>query len=517
MIYYSRTKFTLILATCFIGLLLCLPNFVKHPSFKIPWHQIHLGLDLKGGSYLLMQVDVETISKNRLQTLSDNVRQTLISKNLGYRNIHIVPQNHTIIFNLRDPSEKDRVLSVLQSMPKTIPKEFNVSNDNDQIILSLSIEAMQRRANEAVNQSIEIVRKRIDATGAVDPSIIRQGSDRIIVQLPGISDPNRIKQLLGTTAKMTFHLLDETANPNLPPLGVTFLPMVDNSSIKLPIRDHIEVDGANLTGASTGFDQQSGEYTVNFSFDNAGAQAFANITRANINKQFAIVLDNKVIEAPVIRTAITGGNGQITGGFDAQKATDLALLLRAGALPAPLKVIEERSIGPSLGADAIHAGGLSLVSGFILVIIFMLLFYGRFGFYANIALFANLILMSAILSLFEATLTLPGMAGILLTLGMAVDANILINERIREEIRNGRTPLNALQTGFDRALNTIIDSNVTAFIAHVMLFIFGTGAVKGFALTITIGIITTLFTTLCLSWMLTIRWYTVNRPKELPI
>lgn len=517
MMYYSRTKLALVFATCFMGLLLCLPNFVKHPSFKIPWHQIHLGLDLKGGSYLLMQVDVETISKNRLQTLSDNVRQTLISKNLGYRNLHMVPKDHTIVFNLRDPSEREGVLSALRSMPKAVPNEFEVSNNNDQIRMKLSTDAMQHRASEAVTQSIEIVRKRIDATGAVDPSITRQGTDRIIVQLPGVSDPNRIKQLLGTTAKMTFHLLDENANPNLPPPGVTFLPTAGNENEKLPIRDHIEVDGADLTGASAGFDQQNGEYAVNFSFDNAGAQAFANVTRANINKRFAIVLDNKVIEAPVIRTPITGGNGQITGGFDAQKATDLALLLRAGALPAPLKVMEERSIGPSLGADAIRAGGLSLVSGFVLVIIFMLLFYGRFGLYANIALFANLVLMSAILSLFEATLTLPGMAGMLLTLGMAVDANILINERIREETRNGRTPLNALQTGFDRALNTIIDSNVTAFIAHVMLFIFGTGAVKGFALTITIGIVTTLFTTLCLSWMLTIRWYAITRPKELPI
>lgn len=518
MMYYSRTKLALVIATCFIGLLLCLPNFIKHPSFKIPWHQIHLGLDLKGGSYLLMQVDVDTISKNRLQTLSDNVRQTLISKNLGYRDIHSIPQNHTIVFTLRNPTEKEGVLSALRSMPKAVPNEFDVSANNDQIILKLSTDAMKRRASEAVSQSIEIVRKRIDATGAVDPSITRQGDDRIIVQLPGISDPNRIKELLGTTAKMTFHLLDETAtNPNLPPPGVTFLPTTDNSGMKLPIRDHIEVDGADLTGANAGFDQQNGEYAVDFTFDTAGAQAFANVTRANINKRFAIVLDNKVIEAPVIRTAITGGRGQITGGFDAQKATDLALLLRAGALPAPLKVMEERSIGPSLGADAIHAGAISLASGFVLVIIFMILFYGRFGFYANIALFANLILMSAILSLFEATLTLPGMAGMLLTLGMAVDANILINERIREEIRNGRTPLNALQTGFDRALSTIIDSNVTAFIAHVMLFVFGTGAVKGFALTITIGIVTTLFTTLCLSWMLTVRWYAVTRPKELPI
>ncbi|MDI2090125.1 protein translocase subunit SecD [Commensalibacter oyaizuii] len=519
MMYYSRKKLALVILTCFIGLLLCLPNFMSAPSPKIPWRQVHLGLDLRGGSYLLMQVDVNTITKNRLQTLSDNIRQTLISKNLGYKNIHSSLPNHTITFTLRSPSEKEAVLKALREMPKAVMNEFNVSADNNnQIILTLSEEAMKQRASEAITQSIEIVRRRIDATGAVDPSITRQGDDRIVVQLPGISDPNRIKQLLGTTAKMTFHLLDETAtNPDFPPPGVTFLPMADDPARKLPVRDHIEVDGAELTSASAGMDQQNGEYAVNFQFDTAGAQAFASVTRANVGKPFAIVLDNKVITAPVINTPITGGSGQITGHFTPQQATDLALLLRAGALPAPLKVMEERTIGPSLGLDAIKAGGISLAVGFALVIVFMLVFYGRFGFYADIALFANLILMTAILSLFQATLTLPGMAGMLLTLGMAVDANILINERIREEVRNGRNPLNALQAGFDRALSTIIDSNVTAFLSHVMLFIFGTGPVRGFALTITIGIVTTLFTTLCLSWMLIIRWYAVTRPKELPI
>lgn len=519
MMYYSRTKLALVIATCFIGLLLCLPNFISAPSSKIPWRQIHLGLDLSGGSYLLMQVDLDTITKNRLQTLSDNIRQTLISNHLGYKDIQTVPQNYAITFTLRNLSEKDAVLKALRDMPTAVANEFSVGSKNtDQVILTLSEVAMKKRASEAVAQSIEIVRRRIDATGAVEPSITRQGDDRIVIQLPGVSDPNRIKELLGTTAKMTFHLLDEMAmNPNFPPPEVTFLPMVDNSEIKLPVRDHIEVDGADLTSASAGLDQQSGEYSVDFSFDTSGAQAFANVTRANINKRFAIVLDNKIIEAPFIRSAITGGRGQITGGFNAQKATDLALLLRAGALPTPLKVIEERSIGPSLGADSIRAGGISLAVGFVLVIIFMFVFYGRFGIYANIALFANLILMTAILSLFEATLTLPGMAGMLLTLGMAVDANILINERIREEMRKGRTPLNALQTGFDKALSTIVDSNVTALLSHVMLFVFGTGAVRGFALTITIGIVTTVFTTLCLSWMLIIRWYAVTRPKELPI
>lgn len=519
MMYYSRTKLALVIATCFLGLLLCLPNFITSPSSKLPWRQVHLGLDLRGGSYLLMQIDLNSLIHNRLQNLGDNMRQTLISANLGYRNITTSDKNRSITFLPRSDSEKSDAIKALRQMPQTVPNEFDVTSNNDgYIVLTLSEAAMQKRAQEAIAQSIEIVRRRIDATGAVDPSITRQGEDRIIVQLPGISDPNHVKELLGTTAKMTFHLLDENAtNPDLPPPEVTFMESTEDPKIRLPIKDHVEVDGADLTNASAGIDSQSGEWAVDFSFDAAGAQAFANVTRANVNKRFAIVLDNKVIEAPVIRTPITGGRGQITGNFDAQKATDLALLLKAGALPAPLKVVEQRSIGPSLGADAIKAGGISLAVGFVLVIIFMLVFYGRFGFYADVALLVNLVLMTAILSLFQATLTLPGMAGMLLTLGMAVDANILINERIREEIRNGRSPLNALQTGFERALSTIIDSNVTALLAHVMLFVFGTGPVRGFALTITIGIFTTLFTTLCLSWMLIIRWYAIKRPKELPI
>ncbi|WP_083813351.1 protein translocase subunit SecD [Commensalibacter intestini] len=519
MMYYSRKKLALVIITCFIGLLLCLPNFMSSPSPKIPWRQVHLGLDLRGGSYLLMQIDLNALTKNRLQTLSDNIRQTLISKDLGYKDIHSSDKDHNISFTLRSPSEKDAVLKVLRAMPKAVINEFSVSDGpNDQITLTLSEAAMQKRGSDAIAQSIEIVRRRIDATGAVDPSITRQGEDRIVVQLPGVDDPDRIKKLLGTTAKMTFHLLDDSAtNPDFPPPGVTFMPMMEDPTRKLPIRDHVEVDGAELTNASAGMDQQSGEYAVNFQFDTAGAQAFANVTRTNIGKPFAIVLDNQVITAPVIRGVIPGGSGQITGGFTVQKATDLALMLRSGALPAPLKIVEERTIGASLGEDAIRAGAISLGVGFVFVIIFMLVFYGRFGFYADIALFANLILMTAILSLFEATLTLPGMAGMLLTLGMAVDANILINERIREEVRNGRTPLDALQAGFNRALSTIVDSNVAAFLSHVMLFVFGTGPVRGFALTITIGIVTTLFTTLCLSWMLIVRWYAVTRPKELPI
>ncbi|MFT8719318.1 protein translocase subunit SecD [Acetobacter sp.] len=519
MMYYSRIKLLSVAAVCFLGLLLCVPNFVRKPAASIPWPQIHLGLDLQGGSYLLMQVDLSSLTQERLQSLSDGMKQTLVQEGLGYRDVHLDANKATLSFQPRDPSEKERDLKVLANLPRLVPNEFSVDTAADgSLRLTLSDGALRTRAHDAVSQAIEIVRRRIDATGAVDPQITRQGEDRIIVELPGISDPERIKSLLGTTAKMTFRLVDEVPpNSPLAPPGTVMLPLADHPDQKLAVREHVDVDGVNLTNAGATTDDQTGGWAVSFSLDSVGTRAFGDVTQANVGRRFAIVLDNKVIEAPVIRTAITGGSGIITGNFDAHQATDLALLLRAGALPVPLSVVEERSIGPSLGADSIRAGAMSLGAGFLLVIAFMALFYGRFGWYANLALFANLILMLAILSLFGATLTLPGMAGMLLTLGMAVDANILIIERIREELKRGRTPLAAMQAGFERATATVLDSNATAFLAHVMLFVFGTGPVRGFALTITIGIATTLFSTLLLSRMLMVRWYALTRPSTLPV
>jgi preprotein translocase subunit SecD len=354
----------------------------------------------------------------------------------------------------------------------------------------------------------------------LDPQISQQGNSRIVVQLPGVGDPDRIKQLIGKTAHMTFRLVDDTATPangGPPPPGDDYLPMQDRPGEKLAVRKRIDVDGADLTDARAGTNQETGDWVVNFTFNSVGARRFADVTRANVNHRFAIVLDDKVISAPVIREPITAGRGQISGSFTADSANDLAVLLRAGALPAPLTVIEQRSVGPELGADSIRAGAISLTIGFLLVIAFMGFFYGLFGWFANLALLVNLVLMLAIMSLLEATLTLPGMAGILLTLGMAVDANILINERIREEQRQGRPPLAALEHGFKRAYSTIFDSNATAFLAHVMLFAFGSGPVRGFAVTITVGIATSLFTAWMLTRLMVSRWYIATRPKLLPV
>ncbi|KMQ89394.1 protein translocase membrane subunit [Lasius niger] len=479
---------------------------------QLPWRQIHLGLDLKGGSYLLMQLDTASLEKDQLHALREQLKQSLLAKGAGYVNLLAIESKNEISFSLRAPKEHDIVVATLNKLIITNDHVFAYKENNGRFVLSFEKEAFDSKAKEAVSRAIEIVRRRIDETGAMDPTIAREGDNRIMVELPGVSDPERIKTLLGTTARLTFRLV---AEPN-ESFGTALL-TDEQTGQQIPIRDHIAVDGADLTNAGASIDQQGGGWAVTFQLNSKGADAFAAVTQANVGKRFAIVLDQKVIEAPRIMSPITGGNGQITGGFTSQSASDLALLLRAGALPAPLKIIEERSIGPSLGKASIHAGITSLGVGFLLVTLFMVIFYGQFGIYADISLLANLGLMLGILSLFQATLTLAGMAGILLTLGMALDANILINARIREETQKGKPPLQAIQSGFVHAKATVIDSNVTAFLAHVMLFIFGAGPVRNFALTITIGIGTTLFTTLLLTPLLIMRWYSRTRPKKLPV
>jgi preprotein translocase subunit SecD len=525
MMYFSRLKTALILGACLLGAILCVPNTARAPAPWLPWRQVHLGLDLQGGSYLLMQVDMGAVVKQRLNGLLDSVRQALVSRGIFYRLLEPQPAQNRILVQLRDPTRLGQAQTALASLVSPegamgTPDLDIATGADGRITLTLSPVALHDRAVAAVQQSIEIVRRRIDATGVADAQVSQEGDSRIVVQLPGIGDPNRIKQLLGTTAHMTFQLVDETASPasgSPAPPGVQYLPMQENPNQKLAVYDRVDVDGGDLTDARAGSDPQTGQWVVNFTFNAVGARRFADITRTNVGRRFAIVLDNKVISAPVIREPILGGRGQISGSFTAASASDLALLLRAGALPAPLTVVEQNSIGPELGADSIRAGAIALGVGFLLVVAFMGFFYGLLGWFANICLVVNLILMLAIMSLLQATLTLPGMAGILLTLGMAVDANILINERIREEQRNGRPPLAALEHGFQRAYRTIFDSNATAFLAHVMLFIFGSGPVRGFAVTITVGIATSLFTAWMLTRLLVSRWYIATRPRLLPV
>jgi preprotein translocase subunit SecD len=527
MMYFSRLKATLVLAVCLLGVLLCLPNAFKSPAPWLPWRTVHLGLDLQGGSYLLMQVDMRAVVKERLNGLLDSTRQALRHAPGGqpvfYRSLVADVAKNRVVLTLRDPAQTDAALSVLRPLaaidPTTGTPDLSVTSPAPgRILLTLSEAALTARASAAVQQSIEIVRRRIDATGVVDPEITRQGESHIVVQLPGLGDPSRIKRLLGRTAHMTFQLVDDSVAPGtVPPPGVSFLPMQADPKQKIAVYDRVDVDGSDLTNATAGTDPQTGEWVVNFTFNSIGARRFGDVTRTHVGRRFAIVLDGKVLSAPVIREPILGGSGQISGSFTARSASDLALLLRAGALPAPLTVVEQNSIGPELGADSIRAGAIALGAGFLLVIAFMGIFYGVLGWFANVALVVNLVLMLAVMSLLQATLTLPGMAGILLTLGMAVDANILINERVREEQKAGRPPLAALEHGFQRAYRTIFDSNATTFLAHVMLFIFGSGPVRGFAVTITIGIATSLFTAWMLTRLLVSRWYVAVRPRLLPV
>jgi preprotein translocase subunit SecD/SecD/SecF fusion protein len=526
MLYFTRAKTLGIAAICALGILLSLPNLAPKPAFLpsfIPWNQVHLGLDLRGGSYLLLQIDFAAVQQQDLASLVDQTRQAMRGAALGYTGLHADQASNTVSLHLLNNADAPAAQAALSKLIT-----FGQNNAGPNLALAIAADgtvtlsepqqALAARRSQAIDQCITIIQRRIDGSGVLNPQIARQGADQIVVQLPGVSDPDRIKTLIGTTAHMTFQMVDTTAQPGpVAPLGDELLPMADTPAQKLAVFSNVAVDGADLTNAQASTDPQSGQWEVVFSLNSVGAREFADVTTANVGKPFAIILDGKIIEAPVIRDPITGGTGSITGGFTAQRATDLALLLRAGALPAPLNIVEEQSVGPELGADAIKAGAYSLATGFVLVLVFMATFYGLFGWFANVALVMNLFIMLAILSVMGATLTLPGMAGILLTLGMAVDANVLINERVREEVKAGRKPLAALEAGYKRAYGTIIDSNVTTLLAHVTLFIFGSPPVRGFAVTICVGIITTLFTATVLVRLLTSKWYVSRRPAALPV
>ncbi len=526
MLYFTRAKTLGILLLCALGLLLSLPNLAPRPKFLpdfVPWTQVHLGLDLKGGSYLLLQLDFNAVVKQDLNTLVDETRQAMRGAGLGYTGLRADPATNQATLHLLNSGDIPAAQAALSKLitygaNNSGPSlDMNIAADGS-VMLTIPQQALAVRRLQALDQSITIIQRRIDGSGVLNPSIARQGGDEIVVQLPGVSDPDRIRTLIGTTAHMTFQLVDTNAAPGAPvPLGDETLPMQDDPNQQLTVFSNVSVDGADLENAQAGTDPQSGEWVINFTLNSLGSREFADVTTANVGKPFAIILDGKIIMAPNIREPITGGSGQITGNYTAQQATDLALLLRAGALPAPLNIVEEQSVGPELGADAIKAGALSLIAGFILVMVFMATFYGLFGWFANVALVMNLIIMLAILSLMGATLTLPGMAGILLTLGMAVDANVLINERVREEVKAGRKPLAALEAGYKRAYGTIIDSNVTTLLAHITLFIFGSPPVRGFAVTICVGIASTLFTATVLVRLITSRWYVSRRPATLPV
>ncbi len=473
--------------------------------------KVNLGLDLQGGSHLLLEVKNEILLKEEINNISDFVRKFSREERITIISLEI--KTDELLIETSNKLDTDKLVEFKN---KNYPR-LNITRNDNNLVFKISDSHKKNLFESAINQSLEIVRKRIDESGTKEPLIQRQGIDRILLQLPGIKDPARIKNLLGKTAKLTFHMVDDENLIDLdnssPPPGKMIIKDNLDENIKYLVEVRIRVGGENLVDAQPTYEQ--GSPAVSFRFNPLGARKFGKATSSNVGKRFAVILDNRVITAPVIRSAITDGNGVITGNFTIQEAQDLSLLLRAGALPAPIEIIEERSVGPGLGADSINAGKIASITGLILVGIFMFLTYGILGFIANISLITNLFIIISSLSLIGVTLTLPGIAGIVLTIGMAVDANVLIFERIKEEINRSNHLITAINNGFKKAISTIIDANLTTLIAALLLFIFGSGPIKGFAVTLSLGIVASMFTAILLTNLLTLIWYNSTKPKKI--
>ena len=474
---------------------------IQDDSDQLIDKKINLGLDLQGGSYLLLEINSDSIVKEKIQSKVIPIKKLLKDNEINYNNFKINEYNLSLSidniekFDLLFNSRKDNLVNPYIDKYRSF--ELNYKKlDNDTLEISFSKFGLLTINNSALRQSIEIVRRRIDDVGTKEPTILQRGDKRILVELPGLKDPDRIKKLLGKTAKLNFRLVSENSE-----FGVDELISENGESLKISKR--IIMSGENLIDAQPSIQNQQNEPTVSFTLDRLGAQKFGRATTDNVGRRLAIVLDDQIISAPNINEPITSGNGMISGNFTFQEATDLALLLRSGALPTPLNVVEERTVGPDLGEDSIRSGIISLIVGFFLVIIFMLYKYKVFGLIANTALIANLLMLVGVLTILEATLTLPGIAGIILTVGMAVDANVLIFERIKEELKTEKSIIHAFDTGYNKAKITVLDANVTTLIAAIILFAFGSGPVKGFAITLGIGIVTTLFTAYFLARHLT--------------
>lgn len=518
MLHFSKFKATIVLLVLIVGTLLAIPNLINRATLDalpnwVPKSTVNLGLDLQGGSHLLLEVGMENLVEERLDNTLAEARNVLRTAKIGYSSLSRT--SNGVEVRLLDPASVDAARKELVS---TLSEGMEISDSNDTIAINFSEAGLTQLRARTVDQSIEIVRRRIDETGTREPTIVRQGDDRIVVQVPGVSDPQEIKRLLQAEAKLTFQMVEESAigAATVPPSLVKVEHADPNDGPALPLQKRILVAGENLTDAQQSFDQGSLP-VVSFKFDSIGARKFGDATSKNVGKRFAIVLDNKIISAPVIKDAILGGSGIISGNFTVESARDLALLLRAGALPAPLTVIEERSVGADLGADSIQAGKVACIIALVAIVVAMVLLYGIFGIFANIALIFNGILTLGLLSVLGATLTLPGIAGIVLTLGMAVDANVLILERVREEMRNGRSAVTAMEFGYREALGTIVDSHVTTLISTLLLFMLGSGPIKGFAVALLIGVSISLFTALLVTQLLTAVWLRRTRPKVLPL
>lgn len=531
MLEFPRWKVVMVMLITLFFVMTALPNVLpqavlaKLPS-GVPNKTVPLGLDLRGGSHLLLELDFATYKREHFANMRDALRENLRKAKVGYTDLRA--SGNELSLRIRPETVGEGVK--LSELYRTIDPDISTEEKDGLTRFyyeDAKLKALQLRLLE---QSIEIVERRVNETGTKEPIIQRQGTDRIVVQVPGLADPAQLKALLGKTAKMTFHLVNEDVSAdamarNLVPSDTMILEAADindpnrdpNYPKHYPVYSEVALGGELLVDAKVESNQEGSGYVVGFRFNALGAKKFGDISIANHNRRFAVVLDNKVITAPSIDEPILSGAGIIRGGFTAESANELAMLLRAGALPAPLNVIEERSVGPSLGQDSINAGTLAAVLGITLVAIFMFLSYGLFGVFANIGLAVHLVTVLGAMSLMQATLTLPGIAGIVLTMGMGVDANVLIFERIRDEIRFGKSPLAAIKSGFNLAFGTIFDSNITTLIAALLLYTLGAGAVKGFAVTLTIGILSSMFASVLFCRMLIVFWAHRTKPKRIPI
>ena len=514
MLYFSKLRIFFITLITIFFILCASSNFLKLNNETFD-KKINLGLDLQGGSYLLLEIDNTPVIEQKLQNLTLTIRNYFKEKNIRLNNIRIT--NQKLSFSAKD-EYKQIILDVFTDeesdlnpyYPRFKSHQLEIEDKNNLFVINYSKQGLIELKTSSQDQALEIVRRRIDEIGTNEPNILKRGNDRILVELPGLDDPMRIKSLLGKTANLTFRFV---TNHNEDSFGAEKLKYEDNSDEEI-VSKRIILSGDNLLDAQPRMNNETNETVVTFTLDRVGAKRFGKATSTGIGKQLAIVLDGKIISAPVIRDTIASGSGQISGGFTFQSATDLALLLRSGALPAPLNIIEERTVGPDLGQDSINAGLIALIIGFFLVVLFIFIKYKIFGLITNIALIINLFLLVGILTIFEATLTLPGIAGIILTVGMAVDANVLIFERIKEELKNEKNILIAFDSGYTKSRTAILDANITTLIAAIILFFMGSGPIKGFSLTLGIGIFTTLFSVYFIARLLTVLYVSKNREKE---
>ncbi len=512
MLNFSKIKILSILLICALALIYAAPTFIsQNPESAIaqrlqkilPDQKVNLGLDLRGGSHLMMEVDFAYYVNEQINNLKDEIKSSFRDESI--RTLPAIV-NNKIVFSLIDDEQKKLAKKIIKKLSKRIEIEENAN----QFEVYFSTQELFEMKKNLIKQSIEIVRRRIDENGTKEPTIQAQGEDRILLQVPGIDNSSELKSILGKTAKMTFHFLDDKGAAAL---DSTVETLYDYEGRAYPIKKDVILSGDLLVDANPTYHE--GEPAVSFRFNDIGSKKFAQITKDNIGRIFAIVLDGKVITAPRINTVINQGSGVISGSFTVKEANEVALLLRAGALPAPLKIVEERTVGPSLGLDSIKSGTIAAVAGVVFVAVFMVLFYGFFGLVADIAMMINIAIILTVLSLMGATLTLPGIAGIVLTIGMSVDANVLIFERIKEELREKKTVLASVEQGFNQAFRTITDSNITTLIIAFFLYAFGNGSVKGFAVTLSIGILSSMFSAIVLTRMMIAIWLKKYRPKKL--